>query len=80
MSYVRISAPNERVSSTFMRAAVSGMTTITRLPSRMPANAMPDAKFPEEWATTGRSPIRARLRAIQCNAPSSLNEPTGVHP
>lgn len=56
------------------------MTTIIRLPSRMPANAMPDAKFPEEWATTGRSPIRARLRAIQCSAPSSLNEPTGVHP
>ena len=48
MSYVRISAPNDRVSSTFMRAAVSGMTISTRFPSRMPAKAIPDAKFPEE--------------------------------
>ena len=37
MSYVRISAPKDRVRSNFTRGAVSGMTTITRRPKRIPA-------------------------------------------
>jgi hypothetical protein len=46
----------------------------------MPAKAMPEAKLPDEWAATGRVPIRARLLAIQFSAPSSLNDPDGVQP
>ena len=56
------------------------MTTITRRWNRIPANAIPEAKLPDEWAATGRSPIRPRLFAIQFRAPSSLNEPEGVQP
>ena len=56
------------------------MTTITRFPNRMPANAIPEAKLPDEWAATGRVPIRSRLFAIQFRPPRSLNDPEGVQP
>ena len=59
-------------------------TLVERLGGRMDIhgapNEIPDAKFPEEWAATGRSPMRSRLRAIQFSAPISLKEPDGVQP
>jgi hypothetical protein len=42
--------------------------------------AIPDAKFPEEWAATGR-PSSCPWRAdIQLQAPKSLKDPEGVQP
>ena len=51
-----------------------------RFANRIPAKAIPEAKFPEECAATGRSPMRFRLLAIQFKAPNNLKEPTGVQP
>ena len=75
-----MSAWNDRVRPNFTFGAVSGITIITRFSNFMPAKAMPEAKLPEEWAATGRFPMRSRFCDIQFSAPNSLNEPTGVHP
>ena len=56
------------------------LAVYSRLPNRIPANAIPEAKLPEECAATGRSPMRCKLLAIQFKPPSNLNEPEGVQP
>jgi len=45
-----------------------------------PANAIPEAKLPDEWAAMGLSPTLDTLFAIQFKAPNTLKEPTGVQP
>jgi hypothetical protein len=56
------------------------MTTMTRLPYRMPAKEMPEAKLPDEWAATGNAPTASAWWSIQLSAPINLKDPTGVHP